>query len=354
MTDLFHIDSYDFELPSGQIAQEPAPEREDSKLLVLNREDGTLEKSTMRSFIDYLKGDEILVVNDTRVVPARMHVTKATGGKVELLILPPGPKPDPQKATAITRSSRPLAEGTYLFLRPGASSGIRVEASLGHGRYELDFSDIGGVRHALESYGSVPLPPYIHRDQEEGPSKQDSVRYQTIFARNKGAVAAPTAGLHFTASLVKNIEDQNIPVVSVTLHVGPGTFLPVRVTDLHEHAVEPEWVSMGYETARVLNKGRKEGRRIVAVGTTVVRTLESLVLPDGTFEAGERETALTILPGHRFRAVDGLLTNFHLPKSSLLLLVSTFAGRDAVLNGYKTAVDADFRFYSYGDAMYIR
>ena len=354
MTDDYSIDAYDFHLPENQIAQTPAPKREDSRLLVIDRAESTTTQTTMNHFSEFLSGDEVLVVNDTRVVPARLAVTKETGGKVELLILPPGPNPDPRFASAMSRASRPLAKGMKLTILGESRSTIEVADVIPGGRVQLEFTNPGGVREVLTRHGSVPLPPYIRRDERGGPSDEDKSRYQTVFARNKGAVAAPTAGLHFTASLVTKIENLGVPVVSVTLHVGPGTFLPVRETDLRKHQVEGEWVSMGFETARVLNKARAEGRRIIAVGTTVVRTLESLVGEDGSFEPTEKLTDLTILPEHQFKAVDGLLTNFHLPKSSLLVLVSAFCGRERVLKAYKEAVDSGFRFYSYGDAMYIR
>ena len=354
MNENYLIDSYDFELPEGQIAQVPAPKREDSKLLVLEREAEETVQSTMNQFPDFLKGDEVLVVIDTRVVPARLYVTKETGGKVELLILPPGPNPDPRFASAMSRASRPLSPGMKLSLEGDTRASLIVNEVMEGGRVHLEFLNPGGVREVLMKHGSVPLPPYIRRDPDQGPDSDDKARYQTVFARNKGAVAAPTAGLHFTASLVTRIENMGVPVVSVTLHVGPGTFMPVRESDLRQHQVEPEWVSMGFEAARVLNKARTEGRRIIAVGTTVVRTLESLVEDDGSFATTEKLTDLTIRPDHTFKAVDGLLTNFHLPKSSLLVLVSAFCGRQKVLDAYREAVDSNFRFYSYGDAMYIR
>ena len=354
MNDNYIIDAYDFTLPESQIAQTPAPNREDSKLLVLNRESDSTVQASMGQFPEYLTGNEVLVVNDTRVVPARLYVTKETGGKVELLILPPGPNPDPRFASAMSRASRPLSPGMKLFIDGDSKASLMVKEVEGGGRVHLEFLNPGGVREILMRHGSVPLPPYIRRDPEQGPGEEDKARYQTVFARNKGAVAAPTAGLHFTASLVTRIENMGVPVVSVTLHVGPGTFMPVREHDLRKHQVEAEWVSMGFETARVLNKARTEGKRIVAVGTTVVRTLEALVAEDGSFSSTEKLTDLTIRPDHRFKAVDGLLTNFHLPKSSLLVLVSAFCGRERVLNAYKEAIDSNFRFYSYGDAMYIR
>ena len=345
-----HIDEYDFHLPETQIAQRPSEKRGGARLLHLPPNGSDPEDRQVADLPTILRGDEVLVVNDTRVVPARLAAQKESGGKVELLILPPGPNPNLHRAEAMTRSSRPLAPGSRLILPTAPGIPIQVvEASAG--RALLEFPGPGGVRDALSVAGSVPLPPYIQRP--DGPDGQDQNRYQTVFARKKGAVAAPTAGLHFSASLVTQLENKGIPVVSVTLHVGPGTFLPVRAENLMEHRVEPEWVAMGHETARVLNKAREESRRIIAVGTTVVRTLESMVGTDGSFEAGQQQTDLTILPGHTFRAVDGLLTNFHLPKSSLLVLVAEFGGKSRMMSAYDHAVSNGYRFYSYGDAMLI-
>jgi len=345
------LDAYDFDLPSGLIAQHPAKEREGSRLLHLDRQSGNVTDHAFPELADLLQGDEILVVNDTRVLPARLITHKETGGRVELLLLPRNAEDTQTLARCMARSNKPLAPGMTLHVAAG-SPPIRIVELMDGGRVRIDCAEAGGVAEAFGTHGALPLPPYIQR--EAGPTAEDEVRYQTIFARRRGAVAAPTAGLHFTARLVRSLEERSIPVIPVTLHVGPGTFQPVRVGDLRTHSVEAEWVRMGPIAATALNKARAEGRRIIAVGTTVVRTLESLVLPDGGFEPGERWTDLTVRPGHAFRGVDGLVTNFHLPRSSLLLLVSTFAGREKTLAAYRHAVASGYRFYSYGDAMLIR
>jgi S-adenosylmethionine:tRNA ribosyltransferase-isomerase len=345
------LDAYDFDLPRERIAQHPASRREDSRLLHLDTPTGDVTDHGFTDFASLLTGDEILVVNDTRVLPARLITFKESGGRVELLLLPRNDEDTETMARCMARSNNPLAEGMALRMATGAPP-LRIVELLESGRVRVDCSEAGGVADAFGANGSLPLPPYIER--EDGPTPDDEVRYQTIFARRRGAVAAPTAGLHFTARLVRTIQERGVPVIPITLHVGPGTFQPVRTPDLRAHQVESEWVRMGPVAANALNKARGEGRRIIAVGTTVVRTLESLVAPDGSFAPRELWTDLTIRPGHVFGAVDGLLTNFHLPRSSLLVLVATFAGREKTLAAYRHAVASSYRFYSYGDAMLIR
>ena len=345
------LEAYDFELPPSSIAQHPAARREDARLLTLSRESGTVQDKRVSDLPSLLQGDEIFVVNDTQVVPARLILEKETGGKVELLALPRQKDDPPHMATCLSKTSRPLREDMILRL-PGGGAVCAISEILQEGRVRVDFSLCGGVIEALESHGAIPLPPYIEREGK--PTEEDRIRYQTVFARNKGAVAAPTAGLHFTAKLVHTLEEKGIPVVPITLHVGPGTFAPIRTDDLRTMQVESERIRMGTQTAKALNKARGEGRKIIAVGTTAVRCLESVVNEEGLFEPTDIVTDLTIRPDHSFRAVDGLLTNFHLPKTTLLVLVSAFGGREQVLGAYNHAVANGYRFYSYGDAMLIR
>jgi S-adenosylmethionine:tRNA ribosyltransferase-isomerase len=342
----FDIESYAFDLPVEAIAQAPADAREASRLLVL--EGSSAAHTRFAELPTLLRGDEVLVVNDTRVVPARLLGRKESGGQVELLVLPPGPDDGPTDRACMCRTSRPLREGARVLL-PGDRS-VTVVATLGGGRVRVDFA--ADPVTVLEACGQVPLPPYIRR--EAGPNPADLQRYQTVYAGAPGAVAAPTAGLHFTPTLLEEVAARGVPVLRVTLHVGPGTFEPVRATDLREHAVGGENVTISEETAAALAHARREGRRVLAVGTTTVRTLEGSVDEAGAVRAGSRRVDLTIRPGHAFRVVDQLVTNFHLPRSSLLVLVAAFAGRERVLSAYADAVARGYRFYSYGDAMLIR
>ena len=344
--------AYDFALPPEAIAQAPCDRRDASRLLVLSREAApnasphALAHDRFTSFPDLLRGDEVIVVNDTRVVPARLLGAKETGGHVELLVLPPSPDDAAGERTCMSRSSRPLKAGTPIRL--SGDHAVMVTAALGGGRVRVAFE--GDPWAVLEAAGQVPLPPYIHRDA----GAPDRERYQTVYAGPKGAVAAPTAGLHFTPALLDAVGARGVPVLRVTLHVGPGTFEPVRIEDLRGHSVEPEQTCISEETADALADARRAGRRVLAVGTTTVRTLEGAADPDGSVRPGAHRVNLTIRPGYRFRVVESLVTNFHLPRSSLLVLVSTFAGRERVIAAYNEAVAQGYRFYSYGDAMLIR
>lgn len=340
------LGAYDFALPPESIAQAPCDRRDASRLLVLGRDGAPLGHDRFASLPDLLRGDEVVVVNDTRVVPARLIGAKETGGQVELLVLPPSPDDAPGERTCMSRSSRPLKAGTPILL--AGDHRVTISAALGGGRVRIAFD--GDPWAVLDAVGQVPLPPYIHRD----PSDPDRERYQTIYAGPKGAVAAPTAGLHFTPAVLDALAARDIPVLRITLHVGPGTFEPVRTDDLRAHAVEPEQVHIPEATADALATARAAGRRVLAVGTTTVRTLEGSADPDGTVRPGAHRVDLTIRSGYRFRVVESLVTNFHLPRSSLLVLVSTFAGRERVLAAYTEAVAQGYRFYSYGDAMLIR
>ena len=347
----FELDSYAFELPAGSIAQSPSPDREQSRLMVMDRGERALLHTRFAELVAMLRGDEVLVVNDTRVVKARLRGTKESGGQVELLVLPPAAGDRPDARTCMSRASKPLRPGARVQLSTGAT--VTIAEALGGGRVRVDFSAAGPPDEVMEANGEVPLPPYIHRGSD-GPADVDEQRYQTVYARERGAVAAPTAGLHFTPQVLAALSERGIPVLRVTLHVGPGTFEPVRVSDLRDHRVEAEHAEVSEETAERLAEARREGRTVVAVGTTSVRTLEGFADEQGHVHAGRRAVDLTIRPGYAFRAVESLITNFHLPRSSLLVLVSAFAGRERVLSAYAEAVARGYRFYSYGDAMWIR
>ena len=339
------VSDYDFTLPPGLIAQKPAPDRDGSRLLVLDKTTGRAIHRAFSDIPEYLVPGDVLVINDTKVFPASLKGVKtATGGKVEALLL------------------KDLGEGRYLALMKGrlppgtevvfgGRLAARVGEDLGDGKKTLVFDGLDGLEAALNEVGKMPLPPYIG---EEGRDyKADRERYQTVYASKTGAVAAPTAGLHFTMGLLQGIRDMGVHVAPVTLHVGIGTFLPVRVDEVEEHVMEEEGYEVSEMTAAIVNSARADGRRVIAVGTTSARTLESASEGSGTIKAGFGSTRLFIYPGYRFKTTDCLVTNFHLPKSTLLMLVCALAGRETMLAAYKEAIDSGYRFYSYGDAMFI-
>lgn len=333
----------DYELPPELIAQHPCERRDDSRLLVLKRSTRTMHVDHFRNVGRYLRAGDCLVVNDTKVIRARLHGRKPTGGMVEIFLLK---EIQPKHWTALVRPSARVSNGTRVMLASG------IEATVGgilpEGRREIVF-DTPDVLTVLEKSGEIPLPPYIRRDR---PEDADLTRYQTIYARSPGAVAAPTAGLHFTDSVLQELEQQGVRRVFVTLHVGYGTFKPIQVDTIEEHTVDSEEFCVPEETASLLNTTRHAGGRVVAVGTTTARVLETQYR-EGRYHSGSGSTSLYIHPPYSFGAVDCLQTNFHLPKSSLLALVCAFAGTDFVKEAYRLAVRERFRFYSYGDAMLI-
>jgi S-adenosylmethionine:tRNA ribosyltransferase-isomerase len=342
------LDAFDFALPPESIAQEPAEPRDAARLLVLDRETGGLRDGHVRDLPDFLRAGDYLVVNDTRVVPARLlGRLEASGRAAEVLLLREAPRGE---WDALVRPARQCPVGAAVLLADGAARAV-VTATGEAGRRRLRLDWPGAVADLLAAHGLPPLPPYIRRYRK--PGGEDWARYQTVYATHPGAVAAPTAGLHFTPALLAALEAAGVVVHRLTLHVGPGTFRPVRAARVAEHAMEAEWCRLTVATAEAVGRARREGRRVVAVGTTTVRALESAAESPGVVAAGERWAALTIVPGYRFRVVDALLTNFHLPRSSLLLLVAAFAGRARVLEAYRHAIAADYRFYSYGDTMLI-
>ena len=336
---------YDFDLPDALIAQRPPPERDQARLLLLNRADGSLQHLHFGAIVDQLAPGDALVLNQTQVVPARLRGRKAaTGGRVELLLLRPLTAGD---WLAMGRPGRGLKSKTRLEFGDGAVEAHIVE-QVAPGRFRVRFA-VEDVLARLEEIGEIPLPPYIRRS----PEAADRERYQTIYAARPGAVAAPTAGLHFTPQLIDAIAAKGVEVLKVLLHVGPGTFEPVRCADPRQHVLEPEYCEIDEAVAAALRRCRAAGGRIVAVGTTVVRTLESSVDAEGNVCACGGFADAFIYPPYAFKAVDMLVTNFHLPRSSLLLLVAAFVGRERLLAAYREAVERGYRFYSYGDAMMI-
>jgi S-adenosylmethionine:tRNA ribosyltransferase-isomerase len=332
---------FDYDLPAGSIAQEAAP-RGESRLLVLDRT-GPQRHSRVRDLPRLLRSGDLLVLNDTRVIPARLYGRSAGGGKMEILLIEPM---GGREWDALVKPGRRARPGAHIEI--GADLTAEVVDKREDGRHRLRFSQ--PVESHLDRLGHIPLPPYIHRPD----TSEDRERYQTVYARRPGAVAAPTAGLHFTEGLLWEIETVGVEIARVTLHVGVGTFKPVSAERIEEHRMERERYEIGEETAEAVRRAREAGRRIVAVGTTVVRTLEGAALAgDGEVRAGSGATDLFIAPGFRFQVVDALLTNFHLPRSTLLMLVSAFAGRERVLNAYGEAIREGYRFYSYGDAMLL-
>ncbi|MCL4500343.1 MAG: tRNA preQ1(34) S-adenosylmethionine ribosyltransferase-isomerase QueA [Deltaproteobacteria bacterium] len=342
------IEDFDYHLPPELVAQEPLTRRDASRLLVLQRQTGEVVHAHFRDLANWLDPDDLLVVNNTRVFPARLHGFKASGGRVELLL---HHLPQPGENGAGGLEARATHRGRLrpgLRLHFGADLQAEIISLPEPGVAEVRFWAAEEVLPKVLEHGEVPLPPYIQRAAAE----PDRANYQTMFARQTGAVACPTAGLHFTPEVLQELAGKGIKTVSITLHVGPGTFLPVRHADYTRHQMLPEYFELSEAAAARLNEAKRQGQKIVAVGSTSTRVLEHCAKPDG-FAAQQGWCGLFIYPGYQFQAVDRLLTNFHLPKSTLLLLVSAFAGRDLILRAYEEAVKEKYRFFSYGDCMLI-
>lgn len=342
---------FEYELPAELIAQQPAVERTGARMLVLNRTTGARVHRRVKEIGEFLRPGDLLVVNDTRVIPARLFgVKEDSGGRVELLFLEPDAAPGCW--TALCGASRRPRIGGVLRLAGGQ---VRATVmGLGEeGRITLRIEGGLPLLDLLEAYGVPPLPPYIHRPHGTPGRPEDRERYQTVYARVPGAVAAPTAGLHFTRTLLEDLRSRGVDHVTVTLHVGPGTFKPVAVEDLNAHTMESERYEVTAAAAARINAARAAGGRIVAVGSTSVRTLETVADAHGRVQAGQGRSAIFIRPPYRFRAVDAMLTNFHLPRSTLLMMVCALAGYDATLTAYREAVRERYRFYSYGDCMLL-
>ena len=366
--ELERTELYDYDLPEELVAAHPADQRDESRLLVARRSTHTIEHRHFGDITDVLESGDLLVFNDTRVSQARMHARKETGGAVELLVLdvlsPEGPArwtepPDgPLVLRCMTRSSRPLRPDMPLQLEEGETPPDIVVREWEAGRAEIELDWNGSASELMETFGEMPLPPYILRRREElgeptEPTGEDAERYQTVYAAKPGAVAAPTAGLHFTDELLDELERRGVRRAFVTLRVGPGTFRPVSSDRLSEHEMHSEEYEITDELREAIEKTRELDRRIVAVGTTSTRALEAEARRQTPFEPGRRSTDLFLKPGSDFRVVDALITNFHLPKSTLLALVAGFAGYDFMREVYERALEEQYRFYSYGDSMII-
>lgn len=336
---------FDFDLPEELIAQVPLADRSASRLLVLNASSGSITDQHFPSVLDELEEGDALVLNNTRVLPARLHGVKDTGAHMEVLLLT-NRKGD-QWETLVKPAKRAKV-GTVLSFGDGILTAV-VKEVLDHGGRIIEFQYEGIFMEILESLGEMPLPPYIKERLD------DSDRYQTVYAKENGSAAAPTAGLHFTEDLMKKAEEKGVKIVYLTLHVGLGTFRPVSVDDLDSHEMHSEFYELSKESAQTLREVRESGNKIIAVGTTSIRTLETIGSKfDGDIQADSGWTNIFISPGYKFKVVDAFITNFHLPKSTLVMLVSAFAGRDNVLNAYHHAIEERYRFFSFGDAMFVK
>jgi S-adenosylmethionine:tRNA ribosyltransferase-isomerase len=341
---------FSYHLPRELIAQHPLPERTDSRLLHLEGGSGDISHLGFTQLLDLLEPGDLLVFNNTRVIPARLWGQKASGGKLEILI---ERITGSHTALAHVRSSKSPKPGTELLLcaSEGAlPTGFRLQVTGRDGALFCLTSEGGpALSEILADIGHMPLPPYIEREDE----LEDKQRYQTVFGERDGAVAAPTAGLHFSEAFLAQCDDKGIRRATVTLHVGAGTFQPVRVDDIEQHVMHAEYVEVDDMVCEAVRETRSEGGRVIAVGTTAVRSLESASLASGTIEPYFGDTDIFIYPGYRFRSVDAMVTNFHLPESTLLMLVSAFAGTELIMDAYRSAIEEGYRFFSYGDAMFI-
>ncbi|WEG17671.1 tRNA preQ1(34) S-adenosylmethionine ribosyltransferase-isomerase QueA [Alkalihalophilus pseudofirmus] len=339
------VRDFDFYLPDELIAQTPLLDRTASRLLVLDKENGAIKDDVFSSITDYLKPGDCLVLNDTRVLPARLYgVKEDTGAKIELLLLK---QLEGDKWETLAKPAKRVKKGTTITFGDGLLTATCIEETDQGGRVvELAYEGI--LHEVLDQLGEMPLPPYIKEQLD------DQERYQTVFAKNRGSAAAPTAGLHFTEDLLQTLQDKGVHLAFITLHVGLGTFRPVSVEDVESHEMHAEYYQMSEGTARLLNEVKENGGKVVAVGTTSARTLETIMNENGTYCEASGWTSIFIYPGYKFKGIDGLLTNFHLPKSTLVMLVSALAGREHILQAYNHAVKERYRFFSFGDAMFIR
>ncbi|MEC1647772.1 tRNA preQ1(34) S-adenosylmethionine ribosyltransferase-isomerase QueA [Bacillus halotolerans] len=339
------VDLFDFELPERLIAQVPLEQRDASRLMVLDKHTGELTDSSFKQIISFFKEGDCLVLNNTRVLPARLFGTKEdTGAKVELLLLK---QEAGDRWETLVKPAKRVKKGTIVTFGDGRLKAVCTE-ELEHGGRKVEFQYDGIFYEVLESLGEMPLPPYIKEQLD------DRERYQTVFSKEIGSAAAPTAGLHFTEDILQQLKDKGVQIEFITLHVGLGTFRPVSADEVEEHNMHAEFYQMSEETAAALNSVREKGGRIISVGTTSTRTLETIAGEhDGRFKASSGWTSIFIYPGYEFKAIDGMITNFHLPKSSLIMLVSALAGRENVLRAYNHAVEEEYRFFSFGDAMLI-
>ena len=337
------VSDFNYELPEELIAQTPILKRDESRLMVLNRENKTIEHKIFKDIIDYLKPGDVLVRNNTKVIPARIYGKKETGANVEFLLLK---NIEGDIWETIVRPGNKLHVGTKVIFGDGILEAEILEILEG-GTRKVKFIYDGIFNEILDRIGLMPLPPYIHEELKE------KDRYQTVYAKFRGSAAAPTAGLHFTDELLEKLEQKGIIIANVTLHVGIGTFRPVKEETVENHKMHTEHFYIKKEDVEKINKAKEEGRRVIAVGTTSCRVLESIADEKGFVKEIEEDTGIFIYPGYEFKCIDGLITNFHLPQSTLLMLVSAFANREFILDAYKEAVKERYRFFSFGDAMFI-
>lgn len=340
---------FDYELPENLIAQFPTQKRSESKMLLLDKSKQTLEHKHFYDIVDYLTDNDILVLNNTKVIPARLFGTKETGAKIEVFLLK---DMKDGRWEVLMKPAKRVHPNDKIKISDELSVIAKEEGE--DGKRIVEIVCDGDIYNLLNKYGNIPLPPYIERKMTSDEIKKlDYNRYQTVYAKNEGSVAAPTAGLHFTEEILQKLKNKGVTVCYVTLNVGLGTFRPVKCDDVTEHKMDSEEFEISEETARVITEGKANGKNIVAVGTTSVRTLETAYAQFGEIKACKSSSRLFIYPPYEFKVIDKLITNFHLPKSTLIMLVSAFAGKDFVFRAYKTAVENNYRFYSYGDCMFI-
>ena len=337
------VSDFNYELPEELIAQTPIQKRDESRLMVLDRKNKTIEHKIFKDIIEYLKPGDVLVRNNTKVIPARIYGKKETGANVEFLLLK---NIEGDIWESIVRPGNKLHVGTKVTFGDGLLNAEILEIMPG-GTRKVKFTYSGIFNEILDKIGLMPLPPYIHEELKE------KDRYQTVYAKFKGSAAAPTAGLHFTNELLSKLEEYGVIIANVTLHVGIGTFRPVKEENVEEHKMHTEHFYIKKEDVEKINNAKKEGRRVIAVGTTSCRVLESIADENGFVKEVEEDTGIFIYPGYKFKCIDGLITNFHLPQSTLLMLVSAFTNREFILDAYKEAVKEKYRFFSFGDAMFI-
>lgn len=338
-------EDFDYYLPENLIAQTPINKRDESKLMVLNKETGTIEHRHFADIIDYLTPNDVLVLNDTKVMPARLIGQKEdTNGHIELLLLK---NTKNNIYECLCKPAKRVKIGTIVNFGDGILKAKCIEVKE-EGIREFEFLYDGIFYEILDKLGEMPLPPYIHK------KLKDKNRYQTVYAKNIGSAAAPTAGLHFTQELLEKLKNKGITICYVTLHVGLGTFRPVNVEDVTTHKMHSEFYTINEETAKILNQAKKDGKSIVSVGTTTTRVLETVMNQYQTFKACSGYTSIFIYPGYQFKAVDSLITNFHLPKSTLIMLVSAFCSKEIIMNAYSEAIKNNYRFFSFGDSMFIK
>lgn len=342
------LQDFDYTLPEELIAQAPAPDRDRSRMMVVERDTGSLQDLDFREFPGLLRKGDVLVLNDSKVIPARLFARKTTGATVEILLLRSREGVSSPRWEVLLRPAKRIKAGTVMAFDGGAS--VRVLERINDRKWVVEFRTDEPFESFLRRRGQAPLPPYIRRPKDSAQSPADLERYQTVYARHPGSVAAPTAGLHFTEAVLDRIRESGIPVATVTLHVGYGTFTPVETEQIEDHTMDEEYFEIDAETAETVNSAG----RVVAVGTTSTRVLESIADERGRIRATSGSTGLYIYPGYRFRRVGALLTNFHLPKSSLFLLTCAFGGRELMFSAYQRAIAERYRFYSYGDCMFIK